>query len=150
MKILKQWTRPGFDLGNHRYSHVDFDPSSIDDSEQEIMRGKTAIGPLLRSVSRKPNYFRFPYNHTGDTKEKHEAIATFLAARGYQLAPCTINNSDYEIQHHLCSRHRTITMRQPKSCAPTMSHIPRRKSTGTATSTSMFSGMKFPMSMLFA
>lgn len=50
----------------------------------------------MQNVSRKPRYFRFPYNHTGDTKEKHDAIAAFLAARGYQLAPCTIDNSDYE------------------------------------------------------
>jgi peptidoglycan/xylan/chitin deacetylase (PgdA/CDA1 family) len=51
---------------------------------------------VLQSVSRKPQYFRFPYNHTGNTKEKHDAIAAFLAARGYRLAPCTIDNSDYE------------------------------------------------------
>jgi peptidoglycan-N-acetylglucosamine deacetylase len=95
-KVLKQWTRPGFDLGNHTYSHADFDTSSVEDFEREIVRGETAIGPLLRSVSHKPNYFRFPYNHTGDTREKHDAIATFLAARGYRLAPCTIDNSDYE------------------------------------------------------
>jgi len=95
-KILKQWTRPGFDLGNHTYSHADFDSSSIDSFEREIVRGETTIGLLLRSVSRKPKYFRFPYNHTGDTREKHDAIATLLAARGYRLAPCTIDTSDYE------------------------------------------------------
>ncbi len=95
-KILKRWTRPGFDLGNHTYSHADSDSLSIDQFEQEIIRGEKTIGPLLQSVSRKPRYFRFPYNHTGDTKEKHDAIAAFLAARGYRLAPCTIDNSDYE------------------------------------------------------
>ena len=34
-------------------------------------------------------------NHTGDTKEKHDLIAGFLSQRGYQLATCTIDNSDY-------------------------------------------------------
>lgn len=95
-KILKQWTRPGFDLGNHTYSHADSDALSVDEFEQEIVRGETTITPLLQSVSRRPQYFRFPYNHTGDTKEKHDAIAAFLVARGYRLAPCTIDNSDYE------------------------------------------------------
>ncbi len=94
-RILKQWTRPGFDLGNHTYSHADFD-SSIDSFEREIVRGEMTIGPLLRSVSRKPIFFRFPYNHRGDTREKHDAMATLLAARGYRHAPCTIDNSDYE------------------------------------------------------
>jgi peptidoglycan/xylan/chitin deacetylase (PgdA/CDA1 family) len=94
-RILKQWTTPGFDLGNHTYSHADSDTFSVDDFEREIVRGESTIDPLLQSVSRKPQYFRFPYNHTGDTKEKHDAIAAFLAARGYRLAPCTIDNSDY-------------------------------------------------------
>ncbi len=95
-RILKQWTRPGFDLGNHTYSHADFDTLSLDEFEQEIERGESTIGPLLQSVSRKLQYFRFPHNHTGDTNEKHDAIAAFLAARGYRLAPCTIENSDYD------------------------------------------------------
>jgi peptidoglycan/xylan/chitin deacetylase (PgdA/CDA1 family) len=95
-KILKNWIRSGFDLGNHTYSHADSDTFSVDDFEREIILGENTIGPLLQSVSRKPQYFRFPYNHTGDTKEKHDAIAAFLAARGYRLAPCTIDNSDYE------------------------------------------------------
>ncbi len=43
----------------------------------------------------KPRFFRFPFNHTGDTKEKHDAIAAFLAQRGYKTAPCTIDNSDW-------------------------------------------------------
>ena len=34
-------------------------------------------------------------NHTGDTKVKHDAIAAFLSQRGYRLATCTIDNSDY-------------------------------------------------------
>ena len=59
------------------------------------MRGETTIRPLLEGVGREPRYMRFPYNHTGDTKEKHDAIAAFLAAHGYQMAPCTIDNSDY-------------------------------------------------------
>ena len=95
-KILKQWTRPEFDLGNHTYSHADFASSSVDDFEREIVRDETEIASLLRSSSRTPRYFRFPYNHTGDSREKHDAIASFLAARGYRLAPCTIDNSDYE------------------------------------------------------
>jgi hypothetical protein len=33
--------------------------------------------------------------HTGDTKEKKEAIEKFLTARGYTIAPHTIENSDF-------------------------------------------------------
>lgn len=95
-KILQQWTRQGFDLGNHLYSHPDVNALSIDLIEQEIVRGEATFAPLLKSAGRSPRFLRFPYNHTGDTREKHDAIAAFMSARGYRPAPCTIDNSDYE------------------------------------------------------
>jgi hypothetical protein len=33
--------------------------------------------------------------HTGDTREKKEAIEQFLSARGYKVTPHTIENSDF-------------------------------------------------------
>jgi peptidoglycan-N-acetylglucosamine deacetylase len=95
-KILRMWIRPGFDLGNHMYSHPDVNSLSIEQVEEEITQGETTIKLLLQSVSRRPEFLRFPYNHTGDTKEKHDAIAAFMSAHGYRLAPCTIDNTDYE------------------------------------------------------
>jgi peptidoglycan/xylan/chitin deacetylase (PgdA/CDA1 family) len=95
-KILKGWIRPGFDLGNHTYSHPDVNSLSAEQVEQEITQGETTIGPLLASVSRKPKFLRFPYNHTGDSEQKHDTVAAFMTARGYRLAPCTIDNTDYK------------------------------------------------------
>ncbi len=94
--ILEKWTKPGFDLGNHLYSHPDVNALSVVQIEDEIVRGEKTIAPLLAKSSRKPVFLRFPYNHTGDTREKHDAAAAFMAARGYRLAPCTIDTSDYE------------------------------------------------------
>ena len=74
-KILKGWIRPGFDLGNHMYSHPDVNSLSAEQVEQEITQGEATIRPLLESVSRKPTFLRFPYNHTGDNKEKHDTIS---------------------------------------------------------------------------
>ncbi len=87
-RILRQWTAQGLELGNHSYSHPDINTLSVAQIEEEIVRGEASLGP-------KPTFFRFPMNHTGDTKEKHDAVAAFLAARGYRLATCTIDNSDY-------------------------------------------------------
>jgi peptidoglycan/xylan/chitin deacetylase (PgdA/CDA1 family) len=86
-RILDEWRKAGFDLGNHSYSHTNMDDLTVPEIEQEIVRGETGLG--------KPRFFRFPANHTGDTKEKHDAVAAFLAKRGYALATCTIENSDY-------------------------------------------------------
>jgi peptidoglycan/xylan/chitin deacetylase (PgdA/CDA1 family) len=95
-KILEQWMQPGFDLGNHFFSHADVDSLSVEQAEREILHGEATIRPLLETVSREPRFLRFPYNHTGDTKEKHDALAAFLSAHGYQMAPCTIDTTDYE------------------------------------------------------
>jgi len=95
-KILKRWTQPGFDLGNHLYSHPDVNDLSVEQIEREITDGESTFRPLLKEKGRTPRFLRFPYNHTGDTREKHDAIAAFMAEQGYRLAPCTIDNTDYE------------------------------------------------------
>jgi peptidoglycan/xylan/chitin deacetylase (PgdA/CDA1 family) len=94
-EILRQWVGSGDDLGNHTYSHADFNQLTIEEMEQEIVSGEGAISEILRKVGRRPRYFRFPMNHTGDTAAKHDAVAAFLAQRGYKLAVCTIDNEDY-------------------------------------------------------
>lgn len=95
VKILKQWIDGGFDLGNHTYSHPDMNNLSAEQIEREIVQGETAIAPLMKEVGKKIVFFRFPMNHTGDTKLKHDNIATYLAQRGYGLATCTIDTSDF-------------------------------------------------------
>jgi peptidoglycan/xylan/chitin deacetylase (PgdA/CDA1 family) len=93
--ILREWTSRGFDLGNHTYSHADINGLSPERIEEEIVRGETTIGPLMKEAGKKLAFFRFPMNHTGDTREKHDTIAAFLLQRGYRLATCTIDTSDY-------------------------------------------------------
>jgi peptidoglycan/xylan/chitin deacetylase (PgdA/CDA1 family) len=93
--ILKEWVYQGFDLGNHTYSHSDFNTLSPEQFEQQVVRGESGFGPLMREAGKKPAFFRFPFNHTGDTEAKRNAIAAFLSQRGYRLATCTIDNSDY-------------------------------------------------------
>lgn len=95
-EILRLWLRPNFDLGNHFYSHADVNTLTLSQVQDEIMRGEGMLTPLLATVSRKPQYLRFPFNHTGDTREKHDAISTFMSSHGYRLAPCTIENVDWE------------------------------------------------------
>ncbi len=70
-------------------------PSQQKRSSKDHARQST-IGPLLESVSRKPKFLRFPYNHMGDSEEEDDTIAAFLSAHGYRLAPCTIDNTDYK------------------------------------------------------
>jgi peptidoglycan/xylan/chitin deacetylase (PgdA/CDA1 family) len=93
--ILRDWIAQGFDLGNHTYAHPDFDHLTVEEFEHQILRGEDTFLPLMTEAGRTSKFFRFPANHTGDTKEKHDAVAAFLAERGYRLAPCTIEDSDW-------------------------------------------------------
>jgi peptidoglycan-N-acetylglucosamine deacetylase len=71
----------------------------VNQFEQEIVTGEGVVIPLLASVGKSPRYFRFPQNHAGDTKEKHDALAAFLLQHGYQLAVCTIDNEDFNFNN---------------------------------------------------
>jgi peptidoglycan/xylan/chitin deacetylase (PgdA/CDA1 family) len=93
--ILRAWISGGFDLGNHSYSHSDINNLTLSEIEREILQGETTIAPLMESAGKQLRYFRFPMNHTGSPKERHDAIAAFLAEHRYLLAVCTIENSDY-------------------------------------------------------
>jgi peptidoglycan/xylan/chitin deacetylase (PgdA/CDA1 family) len=94
--MLKPWTNGSFALGNHLYSHTDANGLWVEQIEDEIVRGEATIVPLMKAAGKKLEFLRFPYNHTGETREKHDAVAAFMAKRGYRLAPCTIDNSDWE------------------------------------------------------
>ena len=94
-RVLQHWIANGLGLGNHTYSHPDFNNRSIDEIKEEITKGEATFATLMNAAERKPEYFRYPMLHTGDTKEKHDAIAAFIAQRGYHNAFCTVESSDY-------------------------------------------------------
>ncbi len=94
-RILQRWVREGFDLGNHTFSHADLNNITFELFKQEVVKCETSIRPMLTEVGKTPRFIRFPFNHTGDTKEKHDSVAAFLKQRGYQVAACTIDNEDY-------------------------------------------------------
>jgi len=94
-RSLEIWLDAGFDLGSHSYSHPNFADLTTEEMEADITRADDSLRPLLAANHRTLQFFRFPYNDTGDTQAKHDALAAFLKAHGYQLATCTIDTSDY-------------------------------------------------------
>ncbi len=94
-ELLRQWVKAGMVLGNHTYSHPDFNRLSIEQFEDEIVKGEPVTRQLMRSRQPYQLYFRHPMTHTGDTQAKKEAIEAFLRARGYKVTPHTIENSDF-------------------------------------------------------
>lgn len=92
---LRQWIAAGLDLGNHTFSHVDLHQVTADEFERDILNGETITRGLLQKTDRPLRYFRHPYLHTGTSKEVRDRVDSFLKARGYIVAPVTIDNSDY-------------------------------------------------------
>jgi peptidoglycan/xylan/chitin deacetylase (PgdA/CDA1 family) len=93
--LLRRWVESGMTLGNHTYSHPDFNRLTVEEFQNEITKGEVVTRQLMRTREPYQLYFRHPMTHTGDTREKKEAIEKFLAARGYKVTPHTIENSDF-------------------------------------------------------
>jgi peptidoglycan/xylan/chitin deacetylase (PgdA/CDA1 family) len=94
-EILRQWIRSGNDLGNHTFSHADLSKISAAEFEQDVLDGEASIKTLMAEKGQPLRFLRFPFNHTGETAEKQRTIADFLKQHGYEVATCTIDNSDY-------------------------------------------------------
>lgn len=93
--LLQQWVDASVILGNHTYSHPDFNNLTVEQFEDEIIKGEVITRRLMRPHGPYQLYFRHPMTHTGDTQAKKEAIEKFLMARGYKVTPHTIDNEDF-------------------------------------------------------
>lgn len=93
--LLRPWNRGDLELGNHSLSHADSNALDIDGIRGEVIGGEATIRPMAEAAGRPLRFFRFPFNHVGDTAEKRRAVEALLAERGYRLAASTIDTSDY-------------------------------------------------------
>ncbi len=94
-KILSMWLDAGAQLGNHAFSHFDINNVSLETYEQDIIRGEETTRRLLKQRGASLRYFRHPMLHTGPDQETKQALHTFLAERGYTVAPVTIDNQEW-------------------------------------------------------
>ena len=95
IELLKMWLDAGLDLGNHTFSHRSLNSISLQEFEDDLIKGETITNELLQERRRRLRYFRHPYLHTGTTVETKNAFAAFLKSRGYTIAPITVDNADY-------------------------------------------------------
>jgi peptidoglycan-N-acetylglucosamine deacetylase len=95
IELLRHWLDAGYDLGNHTFSHINLQKATLDEYEDDCIRGETVTRMLLAEKGMKLRYFRHPFLFTGTTPEYKRGLAEFLAARGYTIAPVTIDDADY-------------------------------------------------------
>lgn len=93
--LLKRWLDAGYELGNHTFSHINNREASLAAYKEDVVRGETITRMLLQQKNMKLRYFRHPFLFTGPNAEYKAGLESFLAERGYLIAPVTIDNSDY-------------------------------------------------------
>ncbi len=93
--VLEMWLENGYDLGNHTFSHFDY--NKVDDSLffKDILKGQSITKPLMQKYGKVLKFFRHPYLHTGMDAVKSKSLQDFLSQNNYIQAPVTIDNDDY-------------------------------------------------------
>ena len=86
--LLKIWLDAGLQIGSHTYTHPDFNTTSLERFQADIIANEKYLPP-------RPLYFRFPFLRSGTELVKKRAIEDFLAKRGYTNAVVTIDNDEY-------------------------------------------------------
>jgi peptidoglycan/xylan/chitin deacetylase (PgdA/CDA1 family) len=91
--VVRAWVAAGFRLGNHTYSHVNLKEVTAAQYIADIARNEALLTEFSLDAARK--VFRYPYLESGETREKRQAVREWLAARGYRIAPVTVDFGDW-------------------------------------------------------
>lgn len=109
-RLLAEWDTAGHGIGNHTYSHRNFNASAganqITLSEFEANTLKNE--PLIRDSSHFVRLFRFPFFKEGDTVEKRDGMRAFLQQHGYRSGRATIDASDWAICGRMEARIKVV------------------------------------------
>ncbi|TQO36725.1 polysaccharide deacetylase [Arenibacter algicola] len=100
--LLESWNSDNHLIGNHTFSHPNFNSSKIGSEEfkDELIRTDT----IISKYSNYTKLFRFPYLKEGDTKQEVVEIRKHLSDQGYKNGYVTIDASDWYIDSRLRKR----------------------------------------------
>ena len=93
--LLAAWLAAGHELGNHTFAHRSANTTPIDEYLDGIARGEVVTRPLAERAGRPLRYFRHPFLQTGRSLSYRRGVERFLTARGYTIAPVTVDNQEW-------------------------------------------------------
>jgi peptidoglycan/xylan/chitin deacetylase (PgdA/CDA1 family) len=99
-QLVNDWDTHGHLIGNHSYSHLNFNEVTLPEFEADFAKNE----PLIRSYRQFQRLFRYPYFKEGDTVQKRDGMRSFLVGRGYRHGRATIDASDWAISARLQKR----------------------------------------------
>ncbi|WP_243346852.1 polysaccharide deacetylase family protein [Parabacteroides sp. FAFU027] len=94
--LLRAWMNARLELGNHTYSHPDYNQTNYRAFTDDILEGEKIIRPLMAQYHKKLRYFRHPFLSIGETKAKADSLTRFLTSKKYIVAPVTVHNDDWK------------------------------------------------------
>ncbi len=97
--LLRSWSEQGHQIGNHTYSHPNFndDKLTVSDFENQLLRTD-------KIIAKYPGYvklFRFPYLKEGNNRAKIDGFRNILAQHDYRNGYVSIDASDWYINSEL-------------------------------------------------
>src|SRR3977135_2539247 len=95
IKALQMWLDAGFELGNHTFGHTSLNRASLKEFEDAVVQGESVTTLMLAQRKMKLRYFRHPYLDTGRDLQTRLDVEAFLTARGYRIAPVTLDAWDW-------------------------------------------------------
>jgi len=93
--LLRLWLVKGFDLGNHTFSHPDYNQVDYLYFVNDIEKNEPLLEQLMKENGKTLVYFRHPYLHRGNSKAKADSISGYLQKRNYTEAPVTVDNAEW-------------------------------------------------------
>ena len=93
IEFLKLWREAGQPLGNHTYTHMNFNENTVAAFEENIEKNESTLKTLMEGKDW--HWFRYPYLWEGDTLEKRRAVRAYLKEHGYHVAQVTMDFEDY-------------------------------------------------------
>lgn len=108
-RLITAWDRAGHLIGNHSYSHLNFNASgdqggskkvTLEEFEADALKNESLIRPYEHFT----RLFRFPYFKEGDTAAKRDGMRAFLYEHGYRIGRATIDASDWAIADRMTKR----------------------------------------------
>ena len=93
--ILREWLKNELDLGNHTFSHIYINNTTIKQYETDLLKGEIISRPLLKEYDKELKYFRHTQLRTGPTPEYKAQLDKILADNHYTTAPVTMDNDEY-------------------------------------------------------
>ncbi|SOE22841.1 Polysaccharide deacetylase [Spirosomataceae bacterium TFI 002] len=93
--LLEMWLKNGYELGNHTFSHHNYDKVDFETYSKDLLKGEKITKALAKTYQVPYRYFRHPYLRMGSTQERADSLSNFIIENNYTIAPVTLDNSDY-------------------------------------------------------